>query len=86
MGPSSGLTSLAATSTAVAAVAAAATSAAPEAATSAAVAAVAAAASAAAPGEFFAELRFGIFLVEDIERRQAYVGDFFITEKDFMTR
>lgn len=35
----------------------------------------------------FAELvRSGIFLVEDIERRQADVGDFLFAESNFVTR
>jgi hypothetical protein len=28
---------------------------------------------------------FGIFLLEDIERRQTDIGDFFLTKKDFVT-
>jgi hypothetical protein len=54
-------------------------------------AATAAAASATAatapPSESFAHLRFrDVFLVEDIERRQAHVGNLLLTEKDFMGR
>jgi hypothetical protein len=30
--------------------------------------------------------RSGVFLVEDIECRQAYVGDLFLVERDFVTR
>jgi hypothetical protein len=38
-------------------------------------------------GNFFAQLRLpGIFLIENIERGQADVGDLLLTEKDFMTR
>jgi len=69
----------AATTTATAATAPAA------AATSAAAAASAAAAT--TPSEFLAELGLrGVFLVEDIEGRQAHVGDFFLAEKDFVRR
>src|SRR5215470_18137242 len=43
----------------------------------------AAAAAAAASGKFFSESgRSGVFLVEDVERPQADVGDFFLTESD----
>jgi hypothetical protein len=49
--------------------------------------AASAAAATATPGEFFADLGCcGVFLVEDIERRQADVGDFFLTEKARVTR
>jgi hypothetical protein len=48
------------------------------------------AAAAAAPppiGNFFTDLRCrGVFLVEDVERRQTDVGDFLFTEKDFVIR
>src|SRR5215471_14895079 len=68
----------AAASAAAAAAAAAAASAA-----SAAPAASAAAAASAASGKFFPKSgRFGVFLVEDVERPQADVGDFFLTESD----
>src|SRR6516164_10241014 len=41
------------------------------------------AAAAAASGEFFPKSgRSGVFLVEDVERPQADVGDFFLTESD----
>src|SRR5262249_56848685 len=41
------------------------------------------AAAAAASGKFFPESgRSGVFLVEDVERPQADVGDFFLTESD----
>src|SRR5262252_6393034 len=46
-------------------------------------AAPAAAAASAASGKFFPKSgRFGVFLVEDVERPQADVGDFFLTESD----
>jgi len=46
-------------------------------------AAAASAAAAAASGEFFPKSgRSGVFLVEDVERPQADVGDFFLTESD----
>ena len=54
-----------------------------------ATAAPAAAASAppTAPGDFFADLRgYGIFLVEDVERRQTHVRNFLLAEKDLMIR
>jgi hypothetical protein len=39
----------------------------------------------AAKGQFLAKCgRTGIFLVEDIERRQAHVGDFLLAKKDFV--
>jgi hypothetical protein len=39
------------------------------------------------PSEFLAELGLrGVFLVEDIESRQAHVGNFFLAEKDFVRR
>jgi hypothetical protein len=59
---------------------------APAASEAAAAAAAAAATTSAAPSsDFLAELRFcGIFLVEHIERRQAHVRDFLVTEKYFM--
>jgi hypothetical protein len=39
------------------------------------------------PSEFLTELGLrGVFLVEDIESRQAHVGDFFLAEKDFVRR
>ncbi len=41
----------------------------------------------AAPGNLLARLRLGsIFLVEDIERRQAHVRNFLLAEEDFVTR
>src|SRR5215831_4603790 len=53
------------------------------AAAAAAAAATAAPAASAAPGKFFPKSRrSGIFLVEDVERPQADVGDFFFTESD----
>src|SRR5262245_37610866 len=65
--------SAAAAATAAAAAAAAAASAAP----------AAPAAAAAASGKFFPKSgRSGVFLVEDVERAQADVGDFFLTESD----
>jgi len=69
---------------AAAASAAAASAAAASAAAAAASAASAApAAAAAASGEFFPKSgRSGVFLVEDVERPQADVGDFFLTESD----
>src|SRR5262249_12388666 len=46
-------------------------------------ASAAAAAAAAASSKFFPKSRrSGVFLVEDVERRQADVGDFFLTECD----
>src|SRR5215813_9617096 len=46
-------------------------------------AAASAAAAAAASSKFFPKSRrSGVFLVEDVERRQADVGDFFLTECD----
>lgn len=69
-----------------AAAAAAATTATPTAAAAAATTA-AAAASAASVGELDARLGgSGVFLVEDIKRRQTDVGDFFFPERDFMVR
>jgi len=51
-----------------------------------AAAAAAAAAATATPGEFFADLGCcGVFLVEDIERRQADVENFFLTQKARVT-
>jgi hypothetical protein len=51
----------------------------------AAAAAAAPASAPAAPGDFFANLRgCSIFLVEDVERRQAHVGDFLVADKDFV--
>ena len=48
--------------------------------------AASAAAATATPGEFFADLGcYGVFLVEDIERRQADVGNFFLTQKARVT-
>src|SRR5215831_18950578 len=53
------------------------------AAASAAAAAATAAAAPAASGEFFPKSgRSGVFFVEDVERAQADVGDFFLTESD----
>ena len=50
-------------------------------------AASAAPATPATPGKFFAELRFSdALLVEDIECRQAHVGDFLFTERDKLGR
>jgi len=50
-------------------------------------AATSAAATPTTPGDFFAELMCcRVFFVEDIERRQADVRDFFLTEKDFVSR
>src|SRR5262244_3585011 len=66
-----------------AAAASAAAAAATAAAAAAASAASAAAAAPAASGEFFPKSgRSGVFLVEDVERPQADVGDFFLTESD----
>jgi hypothetical protein len=65
---------------AAAAVAAAATVAA------AAVAAAAVAAATAASQSYAAGSLCSVLLVEDVERRQADVGDFFFTEGDLMTR
>src|SRR6516164_11134882 len=63
--------------------AAAAAAAAAASAASAAPAASAAAAASAASGKFFPKSgRSGVFLVEDVERPQADVGDFFLTESD----
>ena len=57
------------------------------AASEAASAAPAAATASAAPSKFFAELGLcGVLLVEDIERRQAHVGDFLLTESDDLRR
>jgi hypothetical protein len=68
---------------AAAASAAAASAAAASAAAAAASAASAAAAASAASGKFFPKSgRSGVFLVEDVERPQADVGDFFLTERD----
>ena len=68
---------------AAAAAAACAAAATASAATSAAAPAAAAAAASAASGKLFAESgRSGVFLVEDVERPQADVGDFFLTESD----
>jgi len=73
----------AAASAAAAAAAATAAAAAAASAASAAPAASAAAAASAASGKFFPKSgRFGVFLVEDVERPQADVGDFFLTESD----
>jgi hypothetical protein len=67
--------------------AAAAAAAAAATASPAASAATSAAATSTTPGDFFAELRrCSVFLVEDIERRQADVRDFLLTEKDFVRR
>jgi hypothetical protein len=49
-------------------------------------AATAVAAAAAASQSYAAGSLCGVLLVEDIERRQADVGDFFFTEGDLMTR
>ena len=49
-------------------------------------AAATAATAATAPGDLLALWRCSIFLVEHVERRQAYVGDFFFTECDDLTR
>jgi hypothetical protein len=50
------------------------------------VAADGAAAAAAAGSQLLdASGHFGVFLVKDIERRQADVGDFLLTEEDFIT-
>jgi hypothetical protein len=66
-----------------AAAAAAATAAASAAAASAAAASAAAASAAAASGELHAGLmRAAALLVEDVECRQADIGDFFFTERD----
>jgi len=47
----------------------------------------AAAAAAAAPGNHLAELRLcGVLLVEDVERRQADIGQLFFAEEDLLTR
>jgi hypothetical protein len=47
--------------------------------------AAAAAAAPATPGNFLTDLRCrGVFFVEDVERRQTDVGDFLLTEKDFV--
>src|SRR5262249_35063086 len=68
---------------AAAAASAAAAATAAAAAAAAASAAPAAAAASAASGKFFPKSgRFGVFLVEDVERPQADVGDFFLTESD----
>src|SRR5262249_8341400 len=73
----------AASAAAASAAAAAAAAAAASAAASAATAAPAAAAASAASGKSFAKSRrSGVFLVEDVERPQADVGDFFLTEGD----
>jgi hypothetical protein len=67
--------------------AAAAAAAATATASPAASAATSAAATSTTPGDFFAELMCcSVFLVEDIERRQADVRDFLLTEKDFVSR
>lgn len=50
-------------------------------------AAATAATAAAPPGNLLARLGFcGVFLVEDVECRQAHVRDFFLAEEDFVTR
>jgi hypothetical protein len=70
---------------AAAAAAAAANAASPTA--SAAAAPAAAAAAPATPGNFLTDLRCrSVFFVEDVERRQTDVGDFLLTEKDFVIR
>jgi hypothetical protein len=51
----------------------------------AAVAADAAKGAAAAAGSYLLDTRVGLFLVKDTERRQADVGNFFLTEGDFIT-
>jgi hypothetical protein len=67
--------------------AAASTAGAPSPAASAAAASAAAAAAAATLGDFIAKLGLcGVFLVEDVERPQTDVGDFLLTEIDFVTR
>jgi hypothetical protein len=59
----------------------------PTAPASAAASAAASASTATSPGHFFADPACSdVFLVEHIKRRQADVGDFFLTEKDFLTR
>lgn len=72
------------------AVAAAASTAPPASAAAAAAASAASAASAAAASasrKLYARLGCSrVFLVEDIERPQTDVGDFFLAESDFMTR
>ena len=73
----------AAAASAAAASAAASAAAAAASAASAAAPAAAAAAASAASGKLFAESgRSSVFLVEDVERPQADVGDFFLTESD----
>jgi hypothetical protein len=67
--------------------AASAASAASAAASAASAASAAATSAAATSGKLLTELeRSGVFLVEDIERRQADVRDFFVTESDNLTR
>ena len=74
------------TSAATAATSAATAAASAAAATSAATAAVASAASAATTRQLLGERGWsGVFLVKDIKRRQADVGNFLIAEKDFVT-
>jgi hypothetical protein len=51
----------------------------------AAAAGAAAAAAAAGSQPLDARGQFGAFLVKDIERRQVDVGNFFLTEEDFIT-
>jgi hypothetical protein len=47
----------------------------------------AAATAPATPSDFFANPRYcGVFLVENVECRQADVRDFLLTEKDFVSR
>src|ERR1700730_14864197 len=72
---------------ATAATAAAATASPASSAAAATTAASAAAATSAAPCNLFAEpVCSSVFLVEDVERPQADVGDFLFTESDFVTR
>jgi hypothetical protein len=81
------LTDAAITPGPAAAAAAAAATATAATASPAASAATSAAATSTTPGDFFAELMCcSVFLVEDIERRQADVRDFLLTEKDFVSR
>ena len=80
----SGLASAASPATASAASPATASAASPA---TASAASPATAPAASPPGNFFADFRCsGVLLVEDIERRQADVRDFLLTESDFVTR
>src|SRR5262249_39357622 len=70
---------------AAASAAPAAAAAAPAASPAASTAAASAATTSATPGDFPPELRLcGIFLVEDVERRQADVRDFLLAKKELM--